>query len=425
MKNILLSQKHERDFLRKRGYTTRDGLNVARSAMADSLIKVIIGPRRAGKSVFALQMLEGQEFVYVNFDDDRLAGLRDFDLLLVAIAQVYGEVRTIFFDEIQNVTGWELLVNRLHRQGYNLLLTGSNAHLLSRELATHLTGRFREFHLLPFSLAEYLRAKGFALDDALALAERQGLLLNHFDTYLRQGGFPETVVGKVDIGNYLATLFESVLLKDVVKRYNIRFAGRLLELGRYLVANHAREYTFTSVAKALGFRSVHTLENYVSYLQEAFLLFSMNRFSWKAHERIQAPRKIYAYDTGFVGAVGFRIGSDKGRLLESVVAIELSRRGEEVYSCKNPNGKEVDFVIRQGGVTTGLIQVCYDLSDPRTRKREIAGLTWASSELGCDNLKILTWDEEETVSIQERKISLIPCWKWLLRIDAVPSEGSD
>ncbi|MFZ2956657.1 MAG: ATP-binding protein [Candidatus Ozemobacteraceae bacterium] len=423
MKNILLSQKHERDYLQKRGYITRDNLEVARSAMADGLIKVIIGPRRAGKSVFALQILEGQEFAYVNFDDDRLAGLRDFDLLLAGIAQVYGEVRTIFFDEIQNATGWELLVNRLHRRGYNLLLTGSNAHLLSRELSTHLTGRFREFCLLPFSLAEYLRAKGFALDDALALGERQGLLLNHFDTYLQHGGFPETVVGTVDIANYLSTLFESVLLKDVVKRYNVRYAGRLLELGRYLVANHAREYTFTSVAKTLGFRSVHTMENYVGYLQEAYLLFSMSRFSWKASERIQAPRKIYACDPGFVGAVGFRIGPDKGRLLESVVAIELSRRGEEAYSYKDPGGREVDFVIRKAGKITELIQVCYDLSDPKTRKREVAGLAWAGSELRCDNLKILTWDEEGVATIQGKKILLVPCWKWLLKCDFAHLEG--
>lgn len=414
MKNTIYSQKIERDVLRERGYILRDGLDAGRTAMESGLIKVVIGPRRAGKSVFALQMLQEREFAYVNFDDDRLAGLTDFDALLMAINQVYGDVRTIFFDEIQNITGWELFVNRLHRQGYNLLLTGSNAHLLSRELATHLTGRYREFRLFPFSFAEYLRAKGFVLDETIALKERQGLLLNHLDTYLRCGGFPETVVGAVDVGNYLATLFESVLLKDVVRRYNVRYAGRLLELGRYLVANHAREYTFTSVGKALGFRSVHTLENYIGYLAEAFLLFSVTRFSWKARERVQAPRKVYACDPGFIAAVGFKSGADTGRLLESLAAIELARRGEEFHTYKEPGGKEVDFVVRKSGVTSGLMQVCYDLSDPKVRKREISGLLRAAEELSCDELIILTWDEEGEIALQGRKIKLYPAWKWLL-----------
>lgn len=413
MKNTILSQKIERDILRERGYIPRDGLDAARGAMDSGLIKVVIGPRRAGKSVFALQMLQGREFAYVNFDDERLLGLSDFDELLMAIAQVYGEVRTIFFDEIQNIAGWELFVNRLHRQGYNLILTGSNAHLLSRELATHLTGRYREFRLFPFSFSEYLRAKGFALDETIALRERQGVLLNHLDAYLHSGGFPDTVVGGIEAVNYLATLFESVLLKDVVRRYNVRYAGRLLELGRYLVANHAREYTYTSVGKALGFPSVHTLENYIGYLAEAFLLFSVNRFSWKARERVQAPRKVYAFDPGFVAAVGFRAGADSGRLLESLVAIELARRGREFYTYKEAGGKEVDFVVRDGGVTSDLIQVCYDLSDPKTRKREVSGLLRAAEDLACESLLILTWQEEGETTVQGKSIRLLPAWKWL------------
>lgn len=416
MINIILSQKNERDALRGRGYLLRNGLDAARATLEDGLIKVITGPRRAGKSVFALQMLEGREFAYVNFDDERLAGITDFDELLGALVQVYGDRKTIFFDEIQNVRGWELFVSRLHRNRFSLILTGSNAHLLSRELATHLTGRYREFRIFPFSFSEYLRAKEYALDDTINLSERRGLLLNHLDAYLRNGGFPETVVGSIESRNYLTTLFESVLLKDVVRRYNVRYAALLLELGRYLIANHAREYTFSSVSKALGFRSIHTLENYLSYLEEAFLLFSVRRFSWKARERVQAPRKVYACDTGMVEAVGFRMGADMGRLLESLVAIELTRRGKEFYSYKEPGGKEVDFVIRRGGVIDALIQVSHDLSDPKTRKREIGGLLKAAEELNCRTLSILTWDEEGEESRGEMIVRLVPAWKWLLGI---------
>ncbi|HIJ80095.1 MAG TPA: ATP-binding protein [Desulfuromonadales bacterium] len=414
MKNIILSQKQERAALLQRDSIPRDGLEEARTTLQDGLIKVIIGPRRAGKSVFALQILADKDFGYVNFDDERLAALTNFDDLLMALTQVYGDVRTLFFDEIQNVSRWELFVSRLQRSGYSVVLTGSNAHLLSRELATHLTGRYRAFHLLPFSFNEYLRARAFVLDETIMLRERQGLLLGHLDTYMQVGGFPETVVGSVDTTNYLTTLFESVLLKDVVRRYNVRYAAKLLELGRYLMANHAREYTFTSVGKAVGFRSVHTLENYIGYLAEAFLLFSVNRFSWKARERVQAPRKVYACDTGFVGAVGFRTGADKGRLLESVVAVELLRRGEEFYSSKDSTGKEVDFVLRKAGETSHLLQVCYDVSDPKTRKREMSGLLKAAVEYSCATLMILTWDEEETITIDGKNIVIVPCWKWLL-----------
>jgi len=413
MREVVLSQKLERDALLARSSITRDGLDAARESLASGLIKVVTGPRRAGKSVFALQMLQGRDFAYVNFDDERLAGLKDFDDLLLALGQVYGATRTLFFDEIQNIAGWELFVNRLHRQGCNLILTGSNAHLLGRELATHLTGRYREFRLFPFSFPEYLRARGFVLDQRLTLKERQGVLLHHLDAYMHNGGFPETVLGGVDIGNYLATLFESVLLKDVVRRYNVRYSGRLLELGRYMMANHAREYTFGSIGKALGFGSIHTLENYIGYLAEAFLLFSVNRFSYKARQRIQAPRKVYACDPGFVSSVGFRGGADSGRLLESLVAIELARRGEEFFTYKEPNGKEVDFAVRQAGRTRELIQVCYDLSDPKTRKREVAGLLRAAEELDCGNLMVLTWNEEGEISAQGRGIKLLPAWKWL------------
>lgn len=410
----MLSQKSERDALLSRDFLPRSNLALARASLDTPLVKVVTGPRRAGKSVFALQMLAGRAFAYVNFDDERLSGLHDFDELLKAMAEVYGDTRTAFFDEIQNISGWELFVNRLHRQGWNLVITGSNAHLLSGELATHLTGRYREFRLYPFSFAEFLLARKFNIDETLALKPRQGELLHALENYMHLGGFPEVVLGAAEPNSYLQTLFESVLLKDVVRRYNVRYAGRLLELGRYLLANNAREYTFRSVANALGFASVHTLENYLRYMSEAFLLFSVNRFSFKARERVQAPRKIYASDNGFVSAVGFRASPDLGRLLEAVVAIELMRRGHEFYSYKEPNSKEVDFVLREAGTTTELIQVCFDLADPKTRKRELAGLAHASQALRCDKLTVLSWSEEADVPLQGQLVAFVPVWKWLL-----------
>ncbi len=420
MKEVLASHRIERDELLKRAYIPRAGLEKAVQCMSGGLIKVVIGPRRAGKSVFAMQMLSracGADFAYVNFDDERLRSPMDLDDLLAAMIQVYGPGRTVLFDEIQNVAGWELFVNRLQRRGYNLVLTGSNAHLLSRELSTHLTGRYREFRLLPFSFAEVLKARDVAVDDRLVARERQGLLLKHLDDYLNAGGFPEVVVGGADADSYLATLFDSILLKDVVQRHNVRYAAKLRDVGRWLVGNAAREYTCSSLKKSLAFRSVHTVGKYVAYLVEAYLFLSVERYSPKAKLRMTAPRKIYGYDTGMVNAVRFKAGRDAGRLLENAVAVELYRRGAEFYAYKSTAGKETDFAVKSANREIQLIQVCYDLAEAKTRSREVQSLMTAGRELGVGNGLVLTWDEEGTETVSGFGIRLLPAWKWLLGLE--------
>ena len=419
MKTIVMSHKIERDEMLKGCFVPRTALAEAVQSMAGGLIKVVIGPRRAGKSVFALQMLTaaaGSDFAYINFDDERLMPPLDLDELLKAMIQVYGDNRTIFFDEIQNVTGWELFINRLQRRGYNIILTGSNAHLLSRELSTHLTGRYVEFRLLPFSFAEFLTARSFAVDETLAAPERQGLMLKHLDDFLRIGGFPEVVVRGAEPVGYLTALFDGILFKDVVKRHGVRYSAKLHDVGRWLIGNVAREYTCTSLKNALTFRSVHTVENYVGYLIEAFLLMSVTRYSPKAKVRMSAPRKIYAYDTGMVNAVRFRTGSDTGRLLENLVAVEWYRRGDEFFSYKSAGGKEVDFAVCTTSGGFSLFQVCYDLSDPKTRRRELVALAKAAEELEITDGTVLTWDEEGVETVGICRIRLVPVWKWLLNM---------
>ncbi len=421
MKEVVASHRIERDELLKQPFVPRHSLAEAVPYMAGKRIKVVIGPRRAGKSVFALQMLKAvgnTDFAYINFDDERLRPPLNLDDLLTAMVQIYGETKTIFFDEIQNAEGWELFVNRLQRRGYNVVLTGSNAHLLSRELSTHLTGRYHEFRLLPFSFSEYLAVRAFEIDDRLEARERQGLLLKHLDDFLQCGGYPEIVAGGDPPDDYLRTLFDSILFKDVVKRHNVRDAAKLYDVGQWLIGNVAREYTCSSLNNALGFRSVHTVDQYVAYLVEAFLFMSVTRYSPKAKLRMTAPRKIYGYDTGMINAVRFRTGRDAGRLLENLVAVELYRRGIEFYSYKTSGGKEVDFLLRKTGEADQLIQVCYDLSESKTRQREIQALCAAGVELKHTRGTILTWDEEGQENIHGFNISLKPAWKWLLQTDA-------
>lgn len=417
MRSVVASQKIERDELLRRDFLPRQALAEASRGMSGGLIKVVIGPRRAGKSVFAMQLLSaacGADFAYVNFDDERLMPPIDLDTLLATLIQFYGETKTLFFDEVQNVEGWELFVNRLQRRGYNIVLTGSNAHLLSRELSTHLTGRYQEFRLLPFSFSEFLRTRSFEVDERLAAKEREGLLLKHLEDFMNSGGFPEVVLGGADAERYLATLFDSILFKDVVKRHRVRYPGKLQDVGHWFVGNIAREYSCTSLKNALNFRSVHTVENYVAYLLEAFLFMSVTRYSPKAKLRMRAPRKIYGYDTGMVNAVRFRTGRDTGRLMENMVAVELYRRGTEFYSYKTDNGKEVDFLLRSPDRENRLIQVCYEMTDAKTRRREFRALAAAGNELNVKSGSVLTWDEEGVEEVSGFIIKIVPIWEWLL-----------
>jgi len=375
--------------------------------MEIGLIKVITGPRRAGKSVFAFQLLQGRDFAYVNFDDERLVGLADFDELMRAIVTVYGPVTTLLFDEIQNVPSWELIVNRLQRQGYSLIITGSNAHLLSRELGTHLTGRYLEFRLLPFSFREYLTAKGIDPAD-------EPLVQYHFTAWLHTGGYPEVVVNNTPLETYLPTLFDSILFKDIVRRYRVKYPQKIHELAHYLTTNHSCEYTCNALKGALGFRSVHTVENYVSYLAESFLFFPVERYSTKLKELLKAPRKGYTIDLGLIEAIKFKQQPDTGRLLENAVAIELFRHEADFYSYKTAAGKETDFVIRSGITISELIQVTLDTTAPKTMKRELSGILAASRDLSCAQLTILTGNETWEKEIDGLTIRALPVWKWLI-----------
>lgn len=414
IKDIVFSHKAERDEFLTAEYVQREGLQKARQSMTDSLIKVITGPRRAGKSVFAIQMLEGRDVAYLNFDDERLLGISDYDDLLKALRQVYGETKYFLFDEIQNLGNWELFINRLHRKGFNVVITGSNSHLLSKELATHLTGRYIQFQILPFSFSEFLMARNFTINESLGMKERQGMLLNLLNEYVEKGGYPEVLVKNVDPKTYITTLFESILFKDIVKRYNVRYAKKLYDLGLYLITNHSNDFSYTRLKNALEFRSVHTVENYMDYLNEAFLIFNTARFSHKVKEQMKSPKKVYAYDTGMINAVKFKTAPDRGRLIENMVAIELMRRGEEFYYYKTKDGKEVDFAVREGLKISRLIQACYDTGDDKTKKREVNAILKAGQEIRCDSQVVMTWDYEARERFNGSEIHYLPLWKWLI-----------
>jgi len=419
IKDIVLQHKLEKERLLVKNYIPREQLSFVRRFLDSDLIKVISGPRRAGKSIFSLLLLQNKRFAYLNFDDESLLKVKDYSEIVKAIFEVYPEAKFILFDEIQNLKNWELFVNKLQRRGANLILTGSNANLLSKELATRLTGRYLSIEIFPFCFREVLKANNFEIKkEELALPEIKGRMLNYLDSYLKNGGFPEVVVRDVDAKTYLETLFDAILLRDAVKRYKVKFSQKIYDLALYLVSNFSSEFTFTKLRNTLDFRSTNTVEKYLKYLEESYLVFSLNRFSFKMKEQIRSPRKIYLVDNGFILAKSFQFSQNFGKLMENLVFIEILRKGyklnKDVFYYKAGNGSEVDFVLRKGIKIERLIQVCYGIDRQDVKGRELKGLVGAGEELNCSNLVIITWDEEGEEIFKGKKVKFLPLWKYLL-----------
>lgn len=410
IRDALLIQKRELESKLKEKYIKRD---VDFKKFNNDMIRVIVGPRRAGKSFLAMHAIK-ENFAYANFDDENLTDIKNYDDIIAVLSELY-KTKYLFFDEIQNLSKWELFVNRLQRQGYNITLTGSNSQLLSRELASHLTGRHLIINMLPFSFKEYLAFENKELTEA----EKKSKLIS----YLTYGGYPEPLIKNLDYKDYLSTLFDSILYKDIVKRFKIRNTQAIEELSNYLISNVANEISYRSLAKLINSKSHLTIKKYLQYLEESFIFFRLNRFSYKIKEQISSNKKIYAIDNGFIHAKAFKFSPDLGKLYENAVAIYLKKlemdRIINFYYWKNPQQEEVDFVVKQGLEVKHLIQICYDIKNNNTKEREIRALLKAGKELNCKSLIVVTedYETEEDVEWYGMKgiIQFIPLWKFLLK----------
>jgi len=419
IRDVLLIQKRELESRFKEKYVERD-IDLRR--INNNLINVIIGPRRSGKSFFAIHVLNKMgSFGYANFDDERLVEVKDYDEIVNTIDSIYNNPKYLLFDEIQNLEKWELFVNRLQRQGHNLVITGSNSKLLSKELATHLTGRHSLTNVSPFSFHESLKLE----DKKLTGNEIKTKLFS----YVTQGGYPEPLIKKLDHKDYLSTLFASIIYKDIVKRFRVRSVQAIEDLATYMISNIAKEFSYNTLTKVTKCKSVHTVEKYLNYLEEAFIFFKLNRFSFKVKEQMASNKKIYCVDNGFISAKAFKFSPDMGQLYENVVAIELKKLEMDgvanIYFWKSKQQEEVDFVVKQGLKVTHLIQVCFDVSDVKTKEREIRALIKAGKELKCKNLVAITEDYEAKEKISwfgvEGNIRFIPLWKLLFEQSIIPT----
>ena len=419
IKRVLQQQKEELAGLLNRDYLERVDVVIKADYLTTGLIKLITGPRRAGKSVIALQLLKGKNFAYLNFDDDQLLKSFDEDAVVQTLNELYPGYQYLVLDEIQNLPGWELWVSKLYRRGVNLIVTGSNAKLLSREMATSLNGRYLQIPVYPFSFAEQLAFQKAGKTDEEPLTPAQmGTMLNYLNTWLLNGGFPEVALNPSILRNYLSTLFDSILLKDIIRRFRIRQSQQLYDLSNYLLANYTNLYSYSQLKLDQNFKSVATVQKFVGYLAEPYLFVNLTRYDTKIKLQQKSNRKSYIIDNGFIQARSFELSPNYGRLLENAVFIELLRRNFQpeldLFYYRTRNDREIDFVCRNGHRVEELIQVCYDISNPRTLKREIDSLVEASTELSCTDLLLITWDREEVIQERGSAIRLVPAWKWLI-----------
>ena len=416
MKNIVLKQRAERDDLASRPYYTRKHIQDVAPYLEANVIKLITGPRRAGKSVYALQILSGKNYAYLNFDDTQLLGAFNEDAVMQALAEVYPGYEYLLLDEIQNLDSWDAWVSKLYRRGVNLVITGSNANLLSSEMSTLLTGRYVEIQILPFSMEETLKYREAPVN--AELPDEKAKLFIEMDDYLKKGGYPEIVKNREIEQAYLTALFDSIILKDVAQRHKIRKITELYDLADYLISNYSNPLSYNEIAEELSLGSVTTVKKFCGYLAEPYLFFYLPRFNNKLKEMKKAPRKVYVVDNGLIYTRSFELSSNNGRQLENMVFIELLRRGydlkKSLFYYRTSNDKEVDFVIRDGRKVTSLVQVSYDITKTKTRERELDALVKASEELKCDNLMLITWNHDGSVEYKGKSIRIISMDKWFI-----------
>ncbi|MEI6678026.1 MAG: ATP-binding protein [Mariniphaga sp.] len=383
--------------------------NLGRHLNSD-LITVISGVRRSGKSTLTLQLADNYpSFHFITFDDERLINftVSDFNAMLIEMKRS-GDARTIVMDEIQEVSGWERFVRRLHDEGYKVIITGSNAKLLSSELATHLTGRYLKTELFPFSFDEYLSFK--KIDPAVKTSDNIALTLTAFDEFLLHGGFPEYL--KTNDQEVLKRIYDDIIYRDLIVRFGIRNVNGFKNLAQYIFTNFTSETGYLPLAKLLGFNSATSIKEYLNILNEGYLIFEVTKYDFSLKRQYTSNRKIYVVDNGLRNVVAFRTSADMGRLLENTVFLELKRRGNQVWFYKSQGNQEADFLINP--IQPEVIQVCYDLHNPKTRQREISSLLVCMKELKLDHGVILTKNDEEVINSENTVIDVIPVWKWLL-----------
>ena len=416
---VLAEQKEYMDGYQPDGWVTRREEQLFE--LDSTLAQVVIGVRRSGKSTLCHKVLleHNVKYGYANFDDDRLAYLRveDLNTVLSCIYQIYGtDIKYIFLDEIQDVDGWHLFVNRLLRTNLHVIVTGSNAKLLSGELATHLTGRYNEIRLFPFSFREYCDFHHIETNGLTTKIEAG--IKRAFMEYVTDGGFPELQNIRNKRG-YVQSLLEAIVSKDIQQRFRIRNVDTLRKIANHLINNVCQEINYGNIAETMGVTD-QTVKKYVDFLRQAFLVQILNKHSFKSKERIRNA-KAYIVDPGLQNNRDNSFAAENiGWRLENVIYIELLRRCTndflDIYYYKeSPRSKEIDFVLCNQDKAVELIQVAYDIDNQKTFYRETSSLIKASAKLHCDNLTLIAFTQTRDEEIDGKCIKILSATDWLLK----------
>ncbi|MFO7615172.1 MAG: ATP-binding protein [Bacteroidales bacterium] len=412
IKKVIVAQKELRPELR---YVEREEGISKEVISTDPFIRIFSGVRRCGKSTLMdhIRNNSKEKNFCLSFDDNRLTGFiaSDFEKLYEAFYELYDPEKTWYFDEIQNIEGWEWFIRRLHNEGHKVLITGSNANMLSRELGTHLTGRYLQTEIFPFSFAEYCRFREISIEpNDFYSATKTTLLKKAFREYIMNGGFPEFL--QSGNSDYLKILFENILYRDVIARHNIRNGKLLMEMTHFLISNISKETSYNSLKNTFGLANAITVKEYISFLEDCYLLFSINKFDYSLKIQLANPKKIYCIDSGLAGIVSFQFSENYGRQLENLAFLHLRRKGAEIYYHRG--NYECDFLEVSKKKVVRAIQVCQSIEKPTTQQRELSGLIEALKTYQLQTGLIVTEDEEETIEHNGFTIQVVPAWKFLL-----------
>jgi predicted AAA+ superfamily ATPase len=410
IKEILFDQKEV--FEHKKNLIFRD-INLDNYITSRQVI-VITGVRRCGKSSLLflikqkMDLAEG-DYCYFNFDDERVVAETDIlDKLLSIHREIYGKNPILFFDEIQNVTNWEKFVNRVYEQGIKVFITGSNANLLSSEIATSLTGRNLSIELLPFSFKEILLFKEIEYNLNKLSSALKSQIIGAFDQYMEQGGFP--LVVKENNLELLNQYFQDILYRDIIARYRLSQVDELRQMAIYFFANTAKLFSYSTLQKITGIKSLSTVKDYLGFYNQSYLFFYLHKFDFSVKKQMMNSRKAFSIDPGLNNRIGFNFSENKGRILENIVFIELKRRNCEFYYYSGKN--ECDFIIMQGTQLKQAIQVSY-LINQENIEREINGLLEVKDKFNISDLQLLVYEDDLPLDVTE-EIQIMSVWKWLL-----------
>ncbi len=408
--------EQQKELKKEEDFIDRELAKEALSFVNLKLPVIITGVRRSGKSTLLHILknklkLKEKEYFYMTFNDERLIDFsaEDFQKVLDFLnEQNYSKNCYFFLDEIQETKNWEKWVDRI-KEKYPIFITGSNSKLLSKEISTILTGRSINIGLYPFSFREFLSAKkikeeNWKLDNNIQANLRAG-----FSEFLLSGGMPKIIIDNDK--RLLNEIYENILYRDIIKRFNKNLEKPIKEISIYLLSNISKELSIRSLSKIIQIKNLSTVKSILETFENAFLFFFINKFDFSVKKQIQNPKKIYCIDNGFINELGFKSSEDLGRILENIVFLELKRKGNDIYYFSEKG--ECDFLIRKGNKIKTAIQVCYSLDD-KNKDREINGLVKVMDKFQLKKGFILTHSQEKNIKIKNKDILVEPVWKWLM-----------